>query len=117
MLITSPDPYRLRELVRRERARHAIVVIREMEMVAPGVWGVAVYQVRRPRPVWLAPAAWAGGTLAVAAAGCLLVQALVGFLAGLGLATVVGALAVGLLLARMTRGRGCETTVRVTHRH
>jgi hypothetical protein len=117
VLITSPDPFKLQALVAQESARQAILVVRPMEMVAPGVWAVAVYQLKPMVPRWRTPALVAGGTLAVGAVLWLLVQALVGILAGLGLATVLGVLVVALVVARLGRSSGCETTVTVRHRH
>jgi Flp pilus assembly protein TadB len=116
VLITSHDPYRLQELVRRERGRRAIVVIREQRMVAPGVWGVLVYQVRRPRPAWLVPAAWVAGVGAVAGICWWLVATVVTLLAAVGVAGVLGALGTAVLLRGMLRG-GCQTTVTIRHRH
>jgi hypothetical protein len=67
VLITSPDPYKLAALVQRERARRSIVVVQEQAMVAPGVWGVGVYQLRPLHRPWVAPACLAAGTLGAGA--------------------------------------------------
>jgi hypothetical protein len=103
VLITSPNPWKLQKLVAREKARRALVVQSSQTMVRPGLWGVYVYQVKPFRPAWLVPSVVAGGALA--AAGCLwlLLQALVGILVSLGLATVLGALVVGLAIVRLAR--------------
>jgi hypothetical protein len=117
VLITAPDPYKLQQYIREERSRQAVVVIREMEMVGPGTWGVLVYQVKPRRKPWVRPAMGLAALAGVSAVVWLLLQALIGALVGLGLATVVGALAVAAVILRLGRPTGStEVYVRVRNR-
>jgi precorrin-4 methylase len=121
VLITSPDPYKLAELVERESARRAIVVRGAIGMVDEGVWGVAVYQLRPLERRWVKPAVITGGVAAGFAAlawmGWLIVSAVAAVAASISLAAVLGILAVTGVVLRLVSHGGCETTVTVKHRH
>jgi len=110
VLITSPNPYHLAELVKRESARSSIVVRGAIGEVEPGLWGVHVYQVAPLERRWLKPLAVTTGVvvglgtfgwvawMAVAAA-----QALA---AGISVATLLGLVLVAGVVLRLTRAGG-----------
>lgn len=113
VLITSADPFKLEELVRRERARHSIVVIREQSMVRPGVWGVAVYQLKPLRRPWVRPAAIATGVAVAGLVAWWVVSALLTLLP-LILGAVVALTVAGVLVAR-AGGSSVDVHVKVRH--
>lgn len=118
VLVEASDPYKLAAMLKRERARHALIPQGPITMTRPGVYGCWVYQFRPIRPAWARPAGWV-----LAIAGLLAVEGLIGWwvlsaLAGLSVALVVG---VGALLlvgwGATRRGGGSGCTITVTHRH
>jgi hypothetical protein len=117
VIITSPDPYKLQDLLRRERARHALIPRSGVVEVEPGLWAVQAVMLRRPRPAWLVPAAVTGGVLAGVALVAWTVVTLVSLVVSFAL-PLAGIVAVTALVLRVTRpraGGGC--TVTITHRH
>lgn len=124
VLITSPDPYKLQALVRREVYRKAMIVQVPVRRVAVGLWAAEVIQLRPLERRWVKPVAAVAGVVGVlggaVAAGWWLLGVLVDAVAGaagvVGIAAVGIALVVGLVLAGSRRA-GCETTVIVRHRH
>jgi hypothetical protein len=122
VLVTSPDPYKLKAMLAREVARKAMLVVTPPEMIRPGVWAAEVYQFRRMERTWVRPAAVAGGvvgSLAVLGGAVWWVATTVtAVLAGVSWAGLAGAAVLLVLLARpwRSRGGGCTTTIIIKHR-
>jgi len=125
VLITSPDPYKLQDMLDREKRRRALVVRSEVLELEPGLWGVQAVQLRRLERTWVKPVAVAGGAAGVlacsAAAGWFLLGAVTDVVtaaASVSSAAALGVLAVLVLVFRATRsGSSCTTTVTVKHHH
>jgi hypothetical protein len=113
VLVTSPDPFKLRALLQREAGRRAMIVRTAVVEVRPGLWAAEVVQLRPLHRPWVAPVvgvAVASGVLAGAAA---VGWWLLGIVAAAGSA-VLGVLAVLATVALVVRSRpSVDVTVRV----
>lgn len=122
VLIQAADPYQLQELVRRERARRAMIPRTDVVEVRPGLWAIEVVQLRPMRRPWVKPVAVSAAALSTLSAAGLLGWWLfsLAVVAGITLGTVlvVCVLAwLGSSVALSGTGSGCETTVTIRHRH
>ena len=109
VVISSNNPHKLEEVLRRERARRSIVVDSKVERIQPGLWAVRVTQLKPIRPRWVKPTAVAGAALAalvsLAALGSLLVD-VVGGASIAGAGALVAVAAAMLIMARAKSGPG-----------
>lgn len=129
VVITSPNPYKLRALLTREHRRKSILIRSDIIEVRPGVWGARVVQLRPIRPAWVRPAlvtgAVAGGVAGLGGLGwalaSLLVAPAVGTVLGGVVVTALLVLLIGRLLGGSSGGSGggseCQIDISVTHRH
>lgn len=128
VVITSPNPYKLRALLTREHRRKAILIRSDIVEVRPGVWGARVVQLRPIRPAWVRPAlvtsAVVSGVAGLGGLGWALASLLVAPAAGTVLGGVVVTALLVLLIGRLMGGGGsggggpaCQIDISVTHRH
>lgn len=113
LIMSSNNLYHLREALAREQARRAILVRSDVIEVRPGLWQVAVIQLRPIRPRWVKPVALTGGAVVgLAGVGTLswwLVSAVANVLAGIGVTALAGfaaLVALAWLLGRRGGGGG-----------
>jgi len=118
MVITSADPYKLRELLDRESARRSIIIRSDVVEIERGIWAAEVTRLRPFERRWVKPAALGVGVLAAGVLCWWIVETVVAVLAAVSLAGVLAAVALATLLVNLPRGHsGCSTTVIVKHRH
>jgi hypothetical protein len=113
VIVTSPDPFKLRALLQAEVGRRAMIVRSDVVEVRPGLWAVEVVQLRTLRRPWVMPAVAVCTAVGVLGTATAIGWWLLGIVA-VSATAVLGVLAVLATLALVARPRpAVDVSVRV----